>query len=272
MSRGPARSPCGSPRRRHTSTALSAPACSGIAEHRVRAIARDTGGGFGQKIFVLREEMCIMLAAPKLPAALKWIEDRQENLRSAGRSRHEHADVRMAFDDDGMIRAVAPRLRVRTRGRIPHPGRRCLRRWSASSSPGPTGCPWPASAALRLHQHRRAARGTEGLGSTRRSLGRSSSRSPPDGWASTRSSCAAGTCCGATRCRTPTRTACRYDCTSPMETFEQAVAMLDYGAFRHEQAAARAGRAVPRCRLLQLRRTDHTVFGYLRDRGLRPSA
>ncbi len=35
----------------------------GIPEHRVRAIAQDTGGGFGQKIFVQREEMCIMLAA-----------------------------------------------------------------------------------------------------------------------------------------------------------------------------------------------------------------
>ena len=30
----------------------------GIPEHRVRAIARDTGGGFGQKILVQREEMC----------------------------------------------------------------------------------------------------------------------------------------------------------------------------------------------------------------------
>ena len=56
----------------------------GIPEHRVRAIARDTGGGFGQKIFVQREEMAVMLAATKLPVALKWIEDRRENLMSAG--------------------------------------------------------------------------------------------------------------------------------------------------------------------------------------------
>ena len=56
----------------------------GIPEHRVRAIARDTGGGFGQKIFVQREEMCVMLAATKLPAAVKWIEDRRENLMAAG--------------------------------------------------------------------------------------------------------------------------------------------------------------------------------------------
>ncbi|HVM67982.1 MAG TPA: molybdopterin cofactor-binding domain-containing protein, partial [Acidimicrobiales bacterium] len=35
----------------------------GHPEHRIRVIARDTGGGFGQKILVLREEMCLMLAA-----------------------------------------------------------------------------------------------------------------------------------------------------------------------------------------------------------------
>ena len=33
-----------------------------------------------------------MLAATKLPAAVKWIEDRRENLMSAGWSRHESAD------------------------------------------------------------------------------------------------------------------------------------------------------------------------------------
>ena len=47
-----------------------------------------------------------MLAATKLPVAIKWIEDRQENLVTAGWSRHEHADIRMGFDDDGLIRAV----------------------------------------------------------------------------------------------------------------------------------------------------------------------
>ncbi len=29
---------------------------------------RDTGGGFGQKVVPLREDMCIMLAARKVPA------------------------------------------------------------------------------------------------------------------------------------------------------------------------------------------------------------
>ncbi|MGV0612006.1 xanthine dehydrogenase family protein molybdopterin-binding subunit [Mycobacterium kansasii] len=78
----------------------------GIAAQRVRVIARDTGGGFGQKVLPMREDMCIMLAARKVPAALKWIEDRRENLMSAGQARHVDGRARMAFDDEGNIAAA----------------------------------------------------------------------------------------------------------------------------------------------------------------------
>ena len=78
----------------------------GIPAQNVRVIMRDTGGGFGQKVVPMREDMCIMLAARMVPAALKWIEDRRENLMSAGQARHVDGDVRMAFDDEGRILAA----------------------------------------------------------------------------------------------------------------------------------------------------------------------
>ncbi|GIU86523.1 MAG: hypothetical protein KatS3mg009_1038 [Acidimicrobiia bacterium] len=78
----------------------------GIPEHRVRVIMRDTGGGFGQKIVVQRDDMCIMLAAPKVGAPLKWVEDRRENLLAAGKSRQEHGTATMAFDEQGRITAA----------------------------------------------------------------------------------------------------------------------------------------------------------------------
>ena len=78
----------------------------GVPEHRVRVIARDTGGAFGQKVLPLREDMCILLAARKVRGALKWIEDRRENLLAAGQSRHEHAAVRIALDHDGVLLAA----------------------------------------------------------------------------------------------------------------------------------------------------------------------
>jgi carbon-monoxide dehydrogenase large subunit len=78
----------------------------GLPEHRIRVVMRDTGGGFGQKVVPQREEFCLMLAARKVPTALKWIEDRRENLLAAGQARHEHATVKMGFDDDGTILAA----------------------------------------------------------------------------------------------------------------------------------------------------------------------
>src|SRR5205085_2374442 len=78
----------------------------GMPEERIRVVGGDTGGGFGQKVMVQRDEMCLMLAAPKVAAPLKWVEDRRENLLAAGSARHEHADVAMAFDADGIIQAV----------------------------------------------------------------------------------------------------------------------------------------------------------------------
>ena len=78
----------------------------GIPAQGVRVIVRDTGGAFGQKVVPMREDMCILLAARKLPSALKWIEDRRENLMSAGQSRHVDGTVRMAFDENGKILAA----------------------------------------------------------------------------------------------------------------------------------------------------------------------
>jgi aerobic carbon-monoxide dehydrogenase large subunit len=78
----------------------------GLPEARIRVIMRDTGGGFGQKVVPLREDLCLMLAARKIPGPLKWIEDRRENLLAGGQARHEHGTVTMAFDDDGTFLAA----------------------------------------------------------------------------------------------------------------------------------------------------------------------
>jgi carbon-monoxide dehydrogenase large subunit len=75
----------------------------GIPEHRVRVIMKDTGGGFGQKILVMREDMAMMLASRKIDAPIKWIEDRRENLMAAGMSRHESGELTLSFDADGHL-------------------------------------------------------------------------------------------------------------------------------------------------------------------------
>jgi carbon-monoxide dehydrogenase large subunit len=78
-----------------------------VPEANIRVTARDVGGGFGQKMFVAREECAIVLAARAVGGAVKWIEDRRENLISAGHSRNEQGTVKVAIDDDLTITAIS---------------------------------------------------------------------------------------------------------------------------------------------------------------------
>jgi aerobic carbon-monoxide dehydrogenase large subunit len=77
-----------------------------IPEGNVRVSARDVGGGFGQKMFVFREECAVVLAARALQQTVKWIEDRRENLIAASHSRNEAGNVRLAIDDAQRIQAI----------------------------------------------------------------------------------------------------------------------------------------------------------------------
>ncbi len=78
-----------------------------IPEGNIRVTARDVGGGFGQKMFVFREECAIVLAARAVRGTVKWIEDRRENLIASGHSRNESGTVRVAVADDLTITAMS---------------------------------------------------------------------------------------------------------------------------------------------------------------------
>lgn len=78
----------------------------GVPEANVRVTARDVGGGFGQKMFVFREECAAVLASRLLGRPVKWIEDRRENLIAAPHSRNERGNVRIAVDADNVIQAI----------------------------------------------------------------------------------------------------------------------------------------------------------------------
>ncbi len=82
----------------------SAARLTGIAEPRVRVIAGDVGGGFGQKMMMTRDEAAVVMAAHLFAAApIKWTEDRRENLIAANQAREEEIDVTMAVTADGHI-------------------------------------------------------------------------------------------------------------------------------------------------------------------------
>ena len=60
---------------------------SGLPEHKIRVIAPDIGGGFGNKVPIYPGYVCAIVASLVLGKPVKWMEDRSENLISTGFAR-----------------------------------------------------------------------------------------------------------------------------------------------------------------------------------------
>jgi carbon-monoxide dehydrogenase large subunit len=78
--------------------------------HRVRVIAPDVGGAFGQKIITYREDVAVCIASRLLRKPVKWIEDRMESLTAAGQAREESLELRAAVREDGTIVGLDAKL------------------------------------------------------------------------------------------------------------------------------------------------------------------
>ncbi len=209
-----------------------------VPENRIRVIARDTGGAFGQKINPHREDICMLLAASKVPAALKYIEDRRENLMASS-SRREQGRVRMAFDADGTYQAATIDL-VQDIGAYPIPWPVFVSAAVGMIFPGPyrlpnatftTKCvftntpgrtayrgPWQFETVAREMMLDIAARrlGIDPADLRRRNLLRSDEMPYANAVGMT------------------------YSDVTPLETFDLALDKIDYDGFRRMQAAARA--------------------------------
>ena len=196
-----------------TSCARSALACSGCRHNVFGSSCATPAAGSARRSSRLREDMCIMLAARKVPAALKWIEDRRENLMSAGQARHVDGNVRMAFDEDGNILAADIDF-VQDVGAYPTP-------YPVNQAAIGMFFPGPYRVPKASFNYKTVFSNTSGLVAYRgpwqyETLGaRDAARHRGDArWTWTPSNCAAATCCAATRCRTSIPTACRTT-TSP---------------------------------------------------------
>jgi carbon-monoxide dehydrogenase large subunit len=202
----------------------------------VRVCAADVGGGFGQKSFLFREECAIALAARISGRAVKWIEDRWENLVSAAHARNELGRVRLAFDEDLAITAmtvdhiadlgayppahIAVGLPQLFAGpyKTPSLAFTSKRVWTNTMGRGAYRGPWVFETTAREMAIDHAARvlGVDPIELRRRNLLASSDLpfASPGGFTFT-------------------------DIT-PLETLERAVDLMDVDAFRIEQAEARA--------------------------------
>lgn len=79
---------------------------AGLPEHKIRVIAPDIGGGFGNKVPIYPGYVCAIVASLLIGKPVKWMEDRTENLVSTGFARDYIMRGEIAATKDGKIRAV----------------------------------------------------------------------------------------------------------------------------------------------------------------------
>jgi aerobic carbon-monoxide dehydrogenase large subunit len=79
---------------------------SGLPEHKIRIIAPDIGGGFGNKVPIYPGYVCAIVASLVIGKPVKWMEDRTENLVSTGFARDYIMRGEIAASKDGKIRAI----------------------------------------------------------------------------------------------------------------------------------------------------------------------
>ena len=78
----------------------------GMPESRVRVIVPDTGGGFGQKMYVMPEDLAVAVLAHRTGRPVKWVETRRENLAAASHAREQRVDIDAAADAAGSLLAL----------------------------------------------------------------------------------------------------------------------------------------------------------------------
>jgi carbon-monoxide dehydrogenase large subunit len=82
----------------------------GLAEHKIRIISPDIGGGFGGKVPVYPGYVIAVAAAVLTGKPVKWVEDRMENLQADSFARDYHITAELAAQRDGTLTA----LRIKT--------------------------------------------------------------------------------------------------------------------------------------------------------------
>ena len=209
-----------------------------LPEHRIRVIMGDVGGGFGQKMFATREEMAVMLAARQSGVAVKWIEDRSENLLAGGHAREEQGTVMLGFDERGTL--LAARIEhVENVGSYSIPGTGSVAGGVAAFFPGPYLLPALAFSGKAVYTNtcgRCAYRGPWMFETVLREqmMDVAARRMQIDPLELRRRNVIHDTDLPHT-----SATGIPYERISPAATLEQAAELIGYDAFRREQAALR---------------------------------
>ncbi|MEN9783617.1 MAG: hypothetical protein RJA24_960, partial [Pseudomonadota bacterium] len=76
-------------------------AYTGVPDDKIEVVAKDVGGGFGQRSIGYPEYVALMLAAKALGRPVKWVSSRSEGFMSDSHGRANYIDGELALDKDG---------------------------------------------------------------------------------------------------------------------------------------------------------------------------
>jgi carbon-monoxide dehydrogenase large subunit len=139
----------------------------GMAPDAVRVIVPDTGGGFGQKMALLPEEVAVAALARATGRPVKWVETRRENLAAAAHAREGRAEVEVAADGAGVLLALRARVLSDAGAYHIYPLTQALEPMGvASILPGPYRTPAYAWHALALATNKPPLGAYRGVGMT----------------------------------------------------------------------------------------------------------
>jgi carbon-monoxide dehydrogenase large subunit len=93
---------CQAPHAHRTLIAMVA----GIPEQKIRIVAPDIGGGFGNKVGIYPGYVCAIVGSIVTGKPVKWMEDRSENLMSTSFARDYHMKGEIAATRDGKILGI----------------------------------------------------------------------------------------------------------------------------------------------------------------------
>jgi aerobic carbon-monoxide dehydrogenase large subunit len=83
---------------------------TGIPEAKLRIVAPDVGGGFGSKLNVYAEEALCLVLARRLGRAVKWVEERSEAYLATIHGRDVVQEMELAATADGKLTAIRANL------------------------------------------------------------------------------------------------------------------------------------------------------------------
>jgi len=78
-----------------------------LPAERIRVVCPDVGGGFGPRSYLQSEQVAVVWAAKRVGRPVRWTSNRSEAFLSDQQGRDSTATLRIGFDEDGRIQALA---------------------------------------------------------------------------------------------------------------------------------------------------------------------